>query len=262
MLLIQSILFFILGAACASFFMLLLAPMIWRRATTLAHQAVRMEVPLSLNEVEAEHDFARARHGVEICRLEEKVSRAKKCEMEAQLALDMAHAQICYLTPFAEEAAHLQQDVLLMRKEIKEIQQQNTAQCLKLEKMALLAQKVKREHELTKKQKAIIKTLKRQISALRKQLARIEAQKDVLEASQKQQDKRQQIENAELSLLREELKQLGAHIVANIAFTQDENLPLNAMLRDSAGKDDLTDAIYQATMTVEQLRSEQKSQTG
>jgi len=262
MLLIQSILFFVLGVASASFLMLLLAPIIWRRALTLAHKAVRMEVPLSLHEVEAEYDFARAVHAVEMCRLEEEVARAKNHEMAARLALDMAQAQICYLTPFEEEAAGLQQTIFQMHIREQYYQQETTAQRLQLEKMTRLGQKNQREHGRIKAQKSMIKQLKRQISHLHKQLVRLEKQQAALEASAQARRQREQDERVQLSTLREEMKQMSAHIVAHMMLDQGEDSALFAMAKENAGSrpDDLAGAIHHSVTVLQHSQTKQEAQ--
>jgi len=246
MLIIQSILFFVLGVGCASFFMLLLAPIIWRRALVLAHQAVRMEVPLSLNEVEAEHDFARAVHAIELCRLEERVARAKSHEMAARLKHDMAQAKICYLAPFEEEAVSLQQTLIEEGAARIKLQQENDALHLQLKKLTGWVQKNQQERSRLKTQKAMIKALKRQLSALRKQCTWLEQQKDRLEAQQQARRKRDEMADEQLPILRQEIKQISAHIIANIALDQSATSPLPAMGQKGENKNDLAQAIDQA----------------
>jgi|GEM_PF-4867531 len=243
MILIQSILFFILGAATISFFMLLLAPFIWRRACQLAQQVVRMEIPLSLNEVEAEYDFARAFHAVEMCRIQQQGERAKTKEMIARLALDKAQAQICYLSPFEEEVNSLQQKIAHMHHDERLLRQKNTAQAIELEKMAQLTQKEQHARIKIKQQKLKIKTLKRQHAKLKSQLARYEQQRDWREDKKVKKESNSLLDEAEFLALRQHLKQMAAQIVADIAQTQGEDSPLFHMLKENSNHNDLTQAI-------------------
>jgi len=248
MLLIQYVLFFILGAAAIAFFMLLLVPIVWRRALYLAHQAIRMEIPLSLDEVEAAHDFARAIHAVEICRYEEQIAVAKSQAMEARLALDMARAKICYLAPFEEEAKTLQQAISQAHEKHRQLSLDNKAKSLKLKKMAGLSQEKKRATAKIKKQKSIIKSLKRQISGLKRQLSHLEKQGEKLEKKlyhhaammNKWPNKE------EFLVLRQQIQQIAAQIVAESTRSEGEISNLLALIGESADQNDLAGAIHQA----------------
>jgi len=246
MLFIQSILFFVLGAAAISFFMLLLAPFIWRRALYLARQAIRMEIPLSLNEVEADYDFARAAHAIEICRHEEQVAHAQKQAMTARLALDMAQAEICYLAPFEKEAEALQQTIIQMRDKEQQLSRDNKAKGLKLKEMADQAQKHQQVKAKIKTQNAIIKMLKRQVSTLKRQLARLEQQAENFQNAKQLKHQSEQDHEVEFIALRHQIKQIAARIVADIALSQDETSPLLALIEEAGGRDDLAGAIHQA----------------
>lgn len=74
---VQFIVFFILGATITAFLMVLFFPFVWRRALYLANKAVRMEIPVSLAEIEVERDFLRAEHATNIARLEELLNIAE-----------------------------------------------------------------------------------------------------------------------------------------------------------------------------------------
>jgi len=241
--LIQSALFFVLGAAGACLFMLLLVPMIWRRALTLATKAVRMEIPLSLNEVEAEHDVARALHAVEICRMEAQVATAKRHAMQARQALDSATAQICYLAPFAEESEQLQQKIIQMREFEKTLQEENSAQKLKLEKLLTKHQKTTSLYAKFKTQKSANKSLKRHISSLKRHINRLEKQIEAREKAEQIRRQSQTIPSEDLDALRQEMKHVAAKIVVELAQTQDSPFP---PLEEDERGDDLAAAIHQA----------------
>lgn len=68
--LIQSILLFTLGFLCAGFLALMVAPAIWRRAVVLTRKRIEASVPLTLNEIQADKDRARAEAAMAIRRLE------------------------------------------------------------------------------------------------------------------------------------------------------------------------------------------------
>jgi len=262
MLIIQSILFFILGAASACFFMLLLVPIIWRRALALATRAVRMEIPLSLNEVEAEHDFARAIHAIEICRMEEKIAHAKKQAMTARLALDMANAKICYLAPFEEESDKLQQKISQMRAEETRLMQENAAQSRQLEKMLMLQHKKHEDQVKIKAQKSTIKRLKQQISALRRDMSQLDKQKNRLEHKELLRRKNEQMESEELIALRQEIKQVAAHITADIAHAQGKDSAIPAMIGENSYPQDLAGFMHQAILAKQPSLPEEEAKIG
>jgi len=257
MLLIQSILFFVLGAACACFFMLLLVPVIWRRALHLATKAVRMEIPLSLNEVEAEYDFARALHSVELCRMEEQVTTAKNKAMAARMALDMAQAQICYLAPFEEEADNLRHEITRMRDDMAQLNQENTAYRLKLKKVVAESQERQRIKVKIKGQKSIIRQLKRKISALSRQIIQVERQNDRLKDERHARQRAEQVNHEELTLLRQEMKQIASQLVAHIVHAQGEEGSVIPMLETSANPEGLASSLHQVIMTGNVTRSQE-----
>jgi len=94
MMIVQSVLFFVLGVATTAFAVMLLAPVLWRRALTLSYKAARAEVPLSLTEIEADRDFLRVQHAVELCRLEEKLKEEQDARARSRLLLDTARERI------------------------------------------------------------------------------------------------------------------------------------------------------------------------
>ncbi|WP_375683602.1 hypothetical protein [Bartonella sp. AP281QHHD] len=76
--LIQSFLFFILGVAFTSWLLVLLSPFIWRKAVHFAYKDVCAKMPLSLAEIEANHDFLRAQHAVELANNQQKYEFLQK----------------------------------------------------------------------------------------------------------------------------------------------------------------------------------------
>lgn len=67
---IQSILFFVLGALCTGFLGLAIAPAALRRASALTKKRIEASMPLTLNEIQARNDRARAEAALSIRRLE------------------------------------------------------------------------------------------------------------------------------------------------------------------------------------------------
>ena len=67
---IAIIMYILLGVFVTLLLMLLVVPMIWRRAVRLTKKKLLAEVPMSYNELQAEKDHIRAEMAVDMRRLE------------------------------------------------------------------------------------------------------------------------------------------------------------------------------------------------
>ncbi len=92
--LIQSFLFFILGAASTSWLLVLLSPLIWRKAVHFAHKDVCAQIPLSLTEIQANHDFIRAQHAVELAKNQQKYESLQKKYAQQKIHLSQVTEQL------------------------------------------------------------------------------------------------------------------------------------------------------------------------
>jgi chromosome segregation ATPase len=88
--LVQSILFFILGALCAVFVAVLIAPAFWRRAVRLTRRRIEATVPLTGAEIAAQKDMLRAEFAMTARRLEMTVKALR--EKNAELAAEIGRA--------------------------------------------------------------------------------------------------------------------------------------------------------------------------
>ncbi len=91
--LIQSFLFFILGVAFTSWVLVLLSPFIWRKAVHFAYKDVCAQMPLSLAEIEANHDFLRAQHAVELANNQQKYEFLQKKYAQQKIQLSQITEQ-------------------------------------------------------------------------------------------------------------------------------------------------------------------------
>lgn len=107
--LIQSVLFFILGIAATALVLILLAPLLWRRALYLARRAIASELPLTLKEIEADRDFLRARQAVEIVKRDEKYDGLFAKFTHQKLELDSLKEQIYRLANIEQHARLLEE---------------------------------------------------------------------------------------------------------------------------------------------------------
>ncbi len=74
---IQTALYFALGFLAAVLLALLVVPPIWHRAIYLTRKRVEAETPLTLNEIQAQHDGLRAEHALANRKLELLLERAQ-----------------------------------------------------------------------------------------------------------------------------------------------------------------------------------------
>lgn len=92
--LIQSFLFFILGVATTSWLFVLLSPLIWRKAVHFAHKDVCAQLPLSLTEIQANHDFICAQHAVELAKNQQKYESLQKKYAHQKIHLSQVIEQL------------------------------------------------------------------------------------------------------------------------------------------------------------------------
>jgi chromosome segregation ATPase len=81
---IEQILFFGLGVLAAAAVWLVLLPAFWRRATRLSRHAIESNLPLTPNEIAAEHDRLRAAHAVSLGQMEARLDRVRSEIVEAR----------------------------------------------------------------------------------------------------------------------------------------------------------------------------------
>jgi len=237
MVLVQSILFFVLGAALSAFLLALFVPLAWRRALYFAEKDVRSQIPLSLNEVEASHDFARASHALELCLMEEKIEASRATETAARLAADRAKEQITYLAPFEQEAALLAEEVKRQRLNIIKLQDGEAALAYKMNKMeAHIAQDAVHLARL-KARAAQVKILKKERARLRRQLnaqaKQIAQYQENMLANKDSQEIEPNNMHEDLSPLRGEIKTIAAQIVASVAREEGEQSPIIKLIEDA-----------------------------
>ncbi|GLS31181.1 hypothetical protein SAMN04488498_12114 [Mesorhizobium albiziae] len=95
---IQSTLFFILGFLSATFLALMVAPAVWRRAVSLTRKRIEASTPLTLNEMQAEADRARAEGAMAIRRLEINVKALKERAADQLIELNRSREELRRLT--------------------------------------------------------------------------------------------------------------------------------------------------------------------
>ncbi|PRD45321.1 hypothetical protein C5748_03755 [Phyllobacterium phragmitis] len=106
---IESALFFVLGFLCAAFLAALVAPSIWRRATVLTRRRVETEVPLTLNEIQADKDSLRAQHAMSVRKLEMRLKALNEKYAEQKIELGANHEKLKRLAMLERELGELRQ---------------------------------------------------------------------------------------------------------------------------------------------------------
>jgi len=106
---IESALFFILGFLSAAFLAALVAPSIWRRATILTRRRVETEVPLTLNEIEADKDSLRAEYAMAVRKLEMRLKALNEKYAEKKIELGASHEQLKRLSALERELEELRE---------------------------------------------------------------------------------------------------------------------------------------------------------
>jgi len=207
MMIVQSILFFVLGGAVAAFIMALFAPVVWQRAVFLARKAVHSEMPLSLMEVEADRDFLRVQHTVALSRLEQKLESAREEHLGRRLALDHAHEQIQALSDLEPMYHDVNNQLDASGRHIEKLQGKLAEREQDIE--ALLAVK----SENTQLQK-LLRDQERLIARLEKQIEKLQARQDG-----------GKVKSTVAASLRKEIKALAASVVAHTGGAEGKKTP-------------------------------------
>lgn len=197
MMIVQSILFFVLGGAVAAFLMALFAPVVWQRAVFLARKAVHSEMPLSLMEVEADRDFLRVQHTVALSRLEQKLQSEREGHLERRLALDHAHEQIQELSELEPLYNDVSNQLDTSGRHIEKLQGKLAEREQDIENLLVLKSENSQLQKLIREQERMI--------------ARLEKQNERLQARHGGGGK---VKSDVASSLRKEIKALAASVVA------------------------------------------------
>ncbi|WP_407965271.1 hypothetical protein [Bartonella sp. C271] len=203
---IQSILFFILGIATISWLLVLISPLIWRKILHFAYQSVSAKIPLSLIEVQANHNFLCAQHAVELARHTQRYDSLQKKYAQLKIQLSPQQEQLCP-SYFSEQCTPL---------------------------LSTKTETVEKENNILAKNTFIkeIKAMHEKIADYKKRLKNIQI--DELDTAAKDQL---------LHELCKETKELAATLAAHIAVKEGKNSSINKLTKDSKNKNDLASYI-------------------
>ncbi|WP_336294218.1 hypothetical protein [Bartonella sp. CB169] len=202
--LIQSLLFFILGVASISWLLVIFAPLIWRKAVHFAHKHVSAQIPLSHTEIQANYDFLSAQHAVKLAQNEHKYDSLQKKYAQQKIQLSKVMGQLYQLSLRTE-------DTYSSKKEVSTIKQNDgvTNNCM---------MEIKIMHE--------------KIAQYQQRLQKIKIHELATAANHQLLDE-----------LREETKELAAILSAQIALQEGEISPINTLIKNSKRKNDLASRI-------------------
>lgn len=253
---VQSILFFILGSAVTGFLVMLVFPLIWRRALFLANKAVRMEVPISLNEVEVERDFLRAEHATEVARLEELLKMADDRYAQALLDISKVRERNYYLLPFEQTTRELSSSNKQLGSEIITLKQElNAAKSIQHQKNQI-EDKLADVEEKYQQALALIKDLRGNLLA--------NNETDVLDLNLHDGGDRHEVDNESeneisrlyddnlhlqaahqqaVDVLRGQIKIMAAMLVANVAVEEGDKSPILEFIAKAEDPDSLAGLI-------------------
>nr|WP_320141067.1 hypothetical protein [uncultured Cohaesibacter sp.] len=134
---IAIFMYILLGVFVTLLLMLLIVPMIWRRAVRLTKKKLLAEVPMSYNELQAEKDHIRAEMAVDMRRLEVISNRRQDQLANQTIKIDRLNATLSQrdttIGRHEEEIEALKSTVLEQKEEAKQIsgKLQDTATLLK-----------------------------------------------------------------------------------------------------------------------------------
>ena len=155
---LEAVLYFVLGFLSAGLLALMISPAIWNRAVVLTKRKIESSVPLTLNEIQADKDQLRAEFAMSTRRLEMSVDELR----------NKASAQLAEISRKRDELSRYDAEKAERLAQIREVEAKTVELNRKLEEREMLLEETKRRHD--KLQEQYVETLE-QLSEMRNQLA-------------------------------------------------------------------------------------------
>jgi len=238
MMIVQFVLFFILGVATKAFVIMLLATVLWRGALSLARKTVRAEVPISLKEVEADRDFLRVQHTVNLCRLEEKLKAEQDTHVQRRIQLDSAQERIHTLASLEPLCAELESKLDASERLVHDLRRKLDKREQQMHQLSAL----KPQYEAQKKQ---IRELTRKISRLESSNEKLKGQINTAAG----------IDRQSLRAFRNEIKSLAATVVAGVAKEEGAASPIAKLTADASDDGSLAASIRRLSQETKRARA-------
>lgn len=221
---IQSALFFVLGIAVTLFVTMLVAPIIWRRALYLSKKALATEIPLSITEIEADLDFLKSRHAIEIVKRDEKYNDLFSKYNAQKLELGIANEQLSGKFELERQLNQLKDklsdtcDELVVERQLVDKLGNNKKRGIRELRKILLNER--RDDIDRNKYEAEIKSLQEEIIYLKQELE----QATVKQATTG-------IEQEQIEKLRNEILDFTARLTADVAKKEGKDSPINKLIK-------------------------------
>ena len=223
---IQSALFFVLGIAVTLFVTMLIAPIIWRRALYLAKKALATEIPLSITEIEADLDFLKSRHAIEIVKRDEKYNDLFSKYNAQKLELGIANEQLSGKFELERQLNQLKDklsdtcDELVVERQLVDKLGNNKKRGIRELRKILLNER--RDDIDRNKYEAEIKSLQEEITYLKQQ--------ELKQATVKQATTG--IEQEQIEKLHNEILNFTARLTADVAKKEGKDSPINELIKE------------------------------
>ena len=137
--LIQSVIFFVLGIAVVAFSIALISPILWKRMLILAKKSLKKEIPYSLEEMKMRENFLKAQHAINIVHEQERYSALEKLFDEQKIKFDATQYQLRRLNQLEQRTQQMEAKIKLykdmLENERQVIEYLNKQQTKNMEKM-------------------------------------------------------------------------------------------------------------------------------
>ena len=201
---LEAVLYFVLGFLSAGLLGLMISPTIWNRAVVLTKRRIESSVPLTLNEIQADKDQLRAEFAMSTRRLEISIEELKDKAASQVIEINRKRDELAELNENSEERLSVVKELEVQASELRARLQDREARIEQATKLQdTLMQKLERtSHELenTKSQLATapdnmsdkadvpseLRKMKRKLSEQNKALELEKSKKDEAESRLKQ----------------------------------------------------------------------------
>ncbi|EJF89234.1 hypothetical protein [Bartonella tamiae] len=241
--LIQSVLFFILGISVISLILILLAPVMWRRAVFIARKNLQSELPLSFEDIEHDINALRVYHAKEIARVQKNYDSLLESYTAQKIAYDEAKEQI-YIYRDKKYQNDLLEDARIEAEEVDLITKLDPHQQTVDEDI----QKPTEKYKMPKKKRNKIKNLQNLIE-------RIQALENHLQKYSKK-DKVIYPDADDLAKIRQEMVDVTALMTAQTALNEGCSSPIYTLVKQVKDQESLAAYINHYLSTANTTPSE------
>ena len=270
---LEAVLYFILGFLCAGLLALMVSPAIWNRAVVLTRRKIESSVPLTLNEVQADKDQLRAEFAMSTRRLEMSIQELKDRASNQIIEINRRRDEVSKLNDESKERLQTINEMEERSLELRRMLREREDQYKSLSKQVAELTKVREKNQLELEDIRVrLADKEEEVSGQRLEIAtkdtRIEALSQAAESTGLADDQKLQ----KITSLEEEVAELKAKLKSiedeNVEFAQaleKRDLDLNkTRIQREDSQDELTEMssklVDQQALNVE-LEAKLASQT-